>query len=204
MHEFVNFIVQTVSSWGYAGIFIMMFFESTIIPIPSELAMIPAGYLVSTGDMLFFTAFLAGTLWAIGGSLVNYFAGEYLWAPLVKAFFRNFGKYFFASEKTYLRSEKFFKHHGTITVFTGRFIPGIRHLISIPAGIFKMELSTFILFTTFGAGLWNLCLMGIWYIAWQNQELIKHYSQQLTIGLVIGIIILIWAYVSINSREGKM
>ena len=201
MHELVNFIVETVSSWGYLGIFVMMFFESTVVPVPSELAMIPAGYLVSLGKMDMFLAFWAGTLWALWGSLFNYFAWMYLGAPIIKKLIHLYGKYLFLSEKSYMVTEKFFKQHGNVTVFTWRFIPWVRHLISIPAWIFSMDIYKFVIYTFLWAWAWNIILLYIGYIAWENQELIRQYSDEVTIGLVIFLVVLIWSYISLQSKK---
>jgi len=143
----VTYIVDTVSSLGYIGIFIMMTIESSFIPFPSEVAMIPAGYLASQGTMNFIIAFIAGTLGALSGASINYILGKHFGAKIIKGMVHRYGKYIFVSEKHYLQSEVFFQKHGGITMFNGRFIPAVRQLISIPAGIFHMNYTKFTLYT---------------------------------------------------------
>lgn len=204
MYEFVNFIVETVSSWGYLGIFLMMTIESSFIPFPSEVAMIPAGYLSSIGQMNFTLALLSGTFWAIFWSTINYFLWLYFWEKVIKKMVKEYWKYVFISIESYEKTEKYFQKHWSITTFTWRLIPAVRQLISIPAGIFKMDLGRFFLYTSLWAWLWNLILMIIGYIAWENKELIKQYSSEVTIGLVIFLVVLIWAYVSLQSKKSKL
>lgn len=201
MSEIITFIVDIVWNLGYTWIFIMMVIESSFIPFPSEVAMIPAGYLASIWEMNFVIAFISGTLWALTWASINYFLWNYFWEKVIKKMVKNYGKYFLLSEKNYEKSELYFQKHGSITTFTGRFIPAIRQLISIPAGIFKMNLKKFYFYTFLWAWFWNLTLMYIGFIAGKNQELIHQYSREASIFLLIGIVILVWTYVSIHYRK---
>jgi len=173
MHHIVDIILGLVEWMGYTGIFIMMMIESSFIPFPSEVAMLPAGYLASLGRMSLVLAFAAGTLWALVWASINYFGGRYLGKPVIKSLVHKYGKYILLNEKHYKKSEKYFESHGAITTLVGRFIPAIRQLISIPAGIFNMPYPKFLLFTAIGAGTWNAILLGIGYIAGKNDELVK-------------------------------
>jgi len=154
----------------------MMMVESSFIPFPSELAMIPAGYLSSTGEMSFMAALLFGTAWALFGAVINYFLGMHFGGPTIKHMIKKYGKYILLNEDHYKKSNRYFKKHGAITTLIGRFIPAVRQLISLPAGIFRMDMSKFLLYTAIGAGTWNLILLTIWYIAGENKELIAQYS----------------------------
>ncbi len=142
MHEIINFIVDLVSAWWYLWIFIMMVLESSFIPFPSEVAMIPAGYLSSTWEINFSLAFLTWTLWALMGATINYILWYKLWAPIIKKIIHNYWKYIFITEEHYERTEKYFKAHWVITTFLARFITVVRQLISIPAWICKMNFFT--------------------------------------------------------------
>ncbi len=194
LHALIEKIIFLIGDLGYTGIFIMMTIESSFIPFPSEVAMIPAGYLSSLGQMNFFIAFLAGTFGALVGASINYWWGNYLGRPIVKKLVGDYGRYFFLKMEHYEKTEIYFEKHGSITTLVGRFIPAVRQLISIPAGIFQMNYFKFLLYTAIGAGTWNLVLMSIGYIAGENRELIARYTTQALMVLVIVIILLIWLY----------
>lgn len=191
LHEFVNFIVNFASSMWYTWIFFMMVLESSFIPFPSEVAMIPAWYLASLWQMNFLIAFLVWTVWALVWASINYIIWYFLGWEKLLYLIKRFWKYFFISEKHYHVGERYFKKHWMITVFLARFIPAIRQLISLPAWVFRINFSLFLLFTGLGAWIWNLVLMYIWYIAWKNQELIVKYSH---VALFIALIAIIFIW----------
>lgn len=189
--DIVNFIVETIGSLGYLGIFILMFLESTVFPIPSEVVMIPAGYLAYKGEMNIYIVILLGVLGSLGGALFNY----YFALKFGRTFLLKYGKYFFVSHESIEKTEKFFKNHGHISTFSGRLIPGLRHYISLPAGLAKMNLFVFCLYTTLGAALWVVILTVLGYYLGDNQELIKEYLRYLIIGLLVTLSILgFWYY----------
>ena len=205
MHEIINYIVSFVSDMWYGGIFIMMVIESSFFPFPSEVAMIPAWYLVSIWSMNFWYAFFFWTLWAIVWASINYLLWKYLWSKVIKSLIHKYWKYIHISEKHYLVSEKYFKKHWSITTFLARFIPAVRQLISIPAWVFKMNYWKFILYTWIWAAIWNLILIWIWYTAWENKELISEYSREALIWVVILIIMIWFIYYQMNkSFEDKI
>ena len=154
MHEIVNYIVDLVSQFGYLGIFIMMFLESTFFPFPSEVAMIPAGYLAFKGEMSMLWAIVAGVTGSLGGALFNYYLAKKYGRKGVLAF----GKYFFFTEDKLNKMEAFFVKHGSFSTFISRLIPGVRQLISLPAGLSNMDIKKFTLYTTAGAGIWVIVL----------------------------------------------
>lgn len=203
MNELVNIVVNLVWDMGYIWIFVMMTIESSFIPFPSEIAMLPAWYLVSLWDMNFMLVFLAWTLWALSWSTINYVLGYYLWGPIIKKLVHRYWKYIFLKESHYKEAEKYFKSHWSITTFLGRFIPAVRQLISIPAWIFKMNFVKFLIFTFSWAAIWNLILITIWYIAWQNKDLLEKYSKE-SLYWVIIIVIVIWlVYYYINKKKNN-
>ncbi len=197
MHELINWLVQTIGALGYPGIFILMAMESSIIPIPSELVMPPAGYLAQQGQMNMAVAILCGTAGSLIGAYANYFAAHYLGRPLVL----KYGKYVWITEEKFAKVEKYFKDHGEISTFIGRLLPVVRHLISIPAGLAGMNHVKFSLYTLFGAGIWVTVLSYIGYFIGENQELIMKYSHQALIGVVIASVIIIAVYVRNHRRK---
>ncbi len=191
----VDFVLNTVEAWGYAGIFIMMFLESTFFPFPSEVAMVPAGYLAYQGKMNIFLAIATGTLGSLFGALLNY----YLASTFGRKFLLKYGKYFFIKEETIEKMEQFFSKHGHISTFTGRLIPGIRQYISLPAGLSKMDIKEFALYTLLGAGIWVIILTLIGYFVGANEELIHQYIKQITIAILLILSIFVFWYV----KRGK-
>lgn len=154
MASIINFIVETIGQLGYIGIFFMMFLESSFFPFPSEVVMIPAGYLAYKGEMNIYIAIIMGILGSLGGALFNYF----LAVKFGRSFILRFGKYFFFSEKSMQSMESFFEKHGEISTFVGRLITVVRQYISLPAGLARMNLAKFAFYTSLGAGIWVLIL----------------------------------------------
>jgi len=186
MHEIAQWIVDAIGGVGYPGIFILMFLESTFVPVPSEVVMIPAGYLAQKGEMNFIMATLMGVLGSLGGALFNYyFAMKY-----GRAFLLRYGKYILLSPEKLEKLEHFFNKHGEISTFSGRLILGVRHLISLPAGYAKMNLVKFSIYTTLGSAIWVLVLMFLGYFVGSNETLIEHYLGRATM-IALGVIILI-------------
>ena len=195
----IDFIVQTVGSLGYAGIFIMMFLESSFFPFPSEVVMIPAGYLAFKGEMNMYLVILFGILGSLAGSLFNY----YLAVKFGRRFLIKYGKYFFIKEETIVRMEVFFKNHGHISTFSGRLIPVVRQYISLPAGLARMNLFVFSLYTSLGAGIWVVILTLLGYFLGDNELLIKEYLHYIIIVLLILLSILFfWYYTKTKKLKG--
>ena len=191
LHDIVSFIVDLVAHLGYLGIFIMMFLESSFFPFPSEVVMVPAGYLVYKGEMNIFAAIFAGIAGSLTGALFNYFIA----IKYGRAFLIKFGKYFFISEETISKVELFFKEHGHISTFSGRLIPAVRQYISFPAGLAKMNLLTFCIYTSLGAGIWVVILTFLGYFIGGNEALIKEYLRYIIITILIALAIMgYWYY----------
>ncbi|MEK7791851.1 MAG: DedA family protein [Pseudomonadota bacterium] len=179
--EIINWTVATIGSLGYPGIFLLMLIESSFIPFPSEVVMIPAGYLSSKGEMNIILVVLCGLLGSLLGALVNYYLAIKLGRPLLL----RYGKYVMFNEDSLQRMEDFFAQHGHISTFTGRLIPMVRQYISIPAGLARMNLSVFCLYTSLGAGIWVIILTVLGYYIGENEVLIKEYLHQIIIALII-------------------
>jgi len=186
MRELAEAIVDLIFDWGYLGIFLLMAIESSFIPFPSEIVLIPAGYLASTGDMSIFMIMSS----ALGGSMLGAFINYYLALLLGRKILKKYGKYFFIKESALEKMDSYFEKHGHISTFIGRLIPGIRQLISIPAGLSRMNLVVFSTYTALGAGIWALILVMLGYFIGENQELIDTYLKQITIIVVVVLILL--------------
>ncbi len=191
LKELAQDLVELIFDWGYLGIFLLMSIESSFIPFPSEIVLIPAGYLASQGQMSITYIMLSGTAGSLVGAFINYYLAYKLGRKLLK----RYGKYFFIKENALEKMELFFEKHGHISTFTGRLIPGIRQLISIPAGLSKMNLAVFSLYTALGAGIWALILVLLGYFIGENQELIDTYLHQI-LGVVLLLLVLLgmWYY----------
>lgn len=198
MHELISWLVNTIGVLGYPGIFILMAMESSVIPIPSEVVMPPAGYLAQQGQMNIWIAILMGTVGSLVGAYANYFAAHYLGRPLIL----KYGKYVWITEEKFSKVEQYFKDHGEISTFIGRLLPVVRHLISLPAGLAGMNHVKFSLYTLLGAGIWVTILTWIGYVLGANQALIMQYSHQALIGVVLVSAAIVVVYIR-NHRKKK-
>jgi membrane protein DedA with SNARE-associated domain len=169
LERFIDWLLETMLDLGYPGIVALMAMESSILPVPSELVMPPAGYWAAKGQMSFTVALLCGVLGSIIGALANYYGAQLIGRPLIQ----RYGKYVFLSEKNLQRSERFFAQHGEISTLIGRLFPVIRHLISIPAGLHRMPLPKFILYTAVGAAVWCAILTWIGYFLGQHEAVLR-------------------------------
>jgi membrane protein DedA with SNARE-associated domain len=185
---------------GYWGIFLLMFLESTFFPFPSEIIMIPAGYLAYKGEMNLYIVVLMGILGSVGGALLNY----YLAKSFGRSFILRYGKYFFIKVETLDKLESFFAKHGEISTFTGRLIPGIRQLISLPAGLARMNMAKFSFFTALGAGIWVVVLVGVGYVVGSNEALISEYLKSATLIALVSVVLITIFYVVRNRRRREI
>ena len=197
IRELAQVLVDMIFEWGYLGIFIMMTIESSFIPFPSEIVLIPAGYLASQGDMSIGMIMSA----ALGGSMLGAFINYYLALTMGRRLLTKYGKYFFIKENALEKMDSYFSKHGHISTFTGRLIPGIRQLISIPAGLARMNLVQFSIYTALGAGIWALILTLLGYFIGANQELIDTYLKQITMGIVGSLVVLGFIYYRYQKRK---
>src|SRR5438067_7172021 len=170
LESFIQWLLDRFRDMGYPGIVILMAVESSFLPLPSELVMPPAGYLAAKGEMSFALAIACGVAGGITGALANYGLAHWLGRAVV----RRVGKYFWISERSLERSERYFAAHGEISTMMGRMLPVIRHLISIPAGIARMSLPKFIVYTGLGAFIWCSILTWIGYFLGQNEGVLRN------------------------------
>ena len=197
IRELAQDLVDLIFDWGYLGIFLLMAVESSFIPFPSEIVLIPAGYLASQGEMSITLIMLSG----LGGSLVGAFINYYLALTVGRKFLIRYGKYFFITEESLVKMERFFEKHGNISTFSGRLIPGIRQLISIPAGLAKMNIVKFSLFSALGAGIWALILTMLGYYIGENEALIHTYLREITIAIIVTLVLLASWYAYYNKKK---
>lgn len=197
MGDMISWIVETVAALGYAGIFIMMFLESSFFPFPSEVVMIPAGYLASKGEMNLYGAILSGIAGSLSGALFNY----YLALKLGREFILKYGKYVLFREESLQKMDDFFAKHGHISTFSGRLIPAVRQYISLPAGLARMDIVAFSVYTALGAGIWVIILAVLGYVIGGNQALLEEYLHTIVIALVISVLLLITIYVRLKVKK---
>jgi membrane protein DedA with SNARE-associated domain len=170
LESFITWLLNLFRGMGYPGIIALMAVESSILPLPSELVMPPAGYLAAKGEMSVILAVACGVLGSVLGAVGNYWLARWLG----RAFFLRLGRYVLITEKGLDRSERYFAAHGEISTFLGRMLPVVRHLISIPAGIARMRLGRFVVFTGLGAFLWCSILTGIgWFIGSREDVILE-------------------------------
>lgn len=203
-------IVEQVTSWymdnmNYGTVTLLMVIESSFIPFPSEVVVPPAAYkaLEEGSNMNIVLVVVFATLGAIIGALINYFLSLWLGRPIIYKFVETrFGKMCLLDKEKVEKAEKYFDKHGKSSTFIGRLVPGIRQLISIPAGLAKMNIGTFICFTALGAGIWNIILALLGYLGHGNKELIDQYSHELSY-ILLGLGVLFVAYLIYKGLSKK-
>ncbi|MBI4453367.1 DedA family protein [Candidatus Woesearchaeota archaeon] len=193
--------VNIISFLGYGGVFFLMVLESMVFPVPSELVMPFAGFLIANGKMSFLFVIIFSSLGSLVGSLISYYIGRYGGNKVIL----KFGKYMFLDETDLMKTEKWFSERGEKTVFISRFIPVVRHLISIPAGIGKMNFKKFCFYTIIGAAMWNTFLAYIGFLLGKNWELVKHYSEFISIptAIILAIVCSYFIYRHIRNKMNK-
>ncbi|OGU04437.1 MAG: hypothetical protein A2085_09030 [Gemmatimonadetes bacterium GWC2_71_10] len=201
-------LVGAIGDIGYVGIVLLMAMESSVLPVPSELVMPPAGYLAYQGQMNIWIALASG----IAGSVIGAYANYWVAARLGRWVFVRYGKFVLLTERSLERTEKFFHSHGQIATFVGRLFPVIRHLISIPAGLARMRLDKFFLYTAAGAGIWCAVLLGIgWLIGRvgathsraELNEVASRYAHQAILWMVPLTIVVVGGYVWMHRRRRR-
>ncbi len=192
-------LFQQLLSWymvhiTYWTVFLLMAIESTIIPFPSELVIPPAAFKAANGDMNIFLVIFSGTMGALAGSLFNYYMAKWLGNKLLLKFVNTrLAHLMMVDQSAIEKTEKYFLKNGKTSTLIGRLIPGIRHLISIPAGLANMKIRDFILFTAIGAAAWNIILATLGYFFYSQKELLdKYYKELILIILAVGGIYVIY------------
>ena len=190
----MSWLLPLLNNLNYWTVLLLMFIEGSVIPAPSELIVPPAAYRAAAGELNIVLVVVVATIGAVLGSTANYFAAYYLGRPVVYRFANSrMGHLCLINQEKIEKAEKYFYDHGVIATLTGRLLPGIRQIISIPAGLSKMKFWKFILYTTVGAGIWNTVLAALgWYLHSfvPKEELynkIEEYNSQIQLVVIIAI-----------------
>ena len=205
----MNWISALLGNLTYPTIFLLMLLESTVVPVPSELVVSPAAYHAAGGHLNVLLVILFATIGADVGASINYVAGYFLGRPIIYKFANSrIGHLCLLNQEKVEKSEKYFYDHGVVATLTGRLIPGIRHLISIPAGLAKMPYWKFLLYTTLGAGVWHSILAALgWYLHSfvpedQLTDKLMEYGDYIKWG-IIAIVLLAIAWFVIKKMRNK-
>ena len=205
----MNFISTLLSNLNYPTILLLMLLESTVIPVPSELVVAPAAYHAAGGNLNVVLVVLFATIGADLGASINYFVALYVGRPVIYRFANSkWGKMCLLNEEKVQKSERYFDEHGIVATLTGRLIPGIRHLISIPAGLARMNYWKFLLYTTIGAGAWHTILAAMgWYLHSfipedELEATIERYNHYIVLAIV-GIVALAIVYFVVTKKKKK-
>ena len=201
----MSFISTLLSHLDYPTILLLMLLESTVIPVPSELVVAPAAYHAASGELNVVLVVLFATIGADLGASINYFVALYVGRPVIYKFANSkWGKLCLLNQQKVEKSERYFDNHGVAATLTGRLIPGIRHLISIPAGLARMNYWKFLLYTTIGAGLWHAILAAMgWYLSTfvpenELEATIEQYNHYI-VATIVGIVVLTIGYFLVKS-----
>jgi membrane protein DedA with SNARE-associated domain len=190
-----------MANLNYFTIALLMLIESTFLPLPSEVIIPFAAYKAAQGNLNVFIVVISGTIGALSGSLINYTLAYYLGRPIVYKFAGSrLGRMFLLSEEKVMHAEEYFIRNGKTSTFIGRLVPGIRHLISIPAGLARMSLRDFMLFTFIGAGVWNIILAIIGFYLYAVRDQIFPYLGHILVG--VGVIFVVYLIIKAR-RNGK-
>lgn len=199
----VEWITTTMSSLGYLGIGLLMFAENIFPPIPSELIMPLAGFTVAKGEMNFVFAVLAGVLGTVLGALPWYYAGKIVSEERLRALADKYGKWMALSGKDIDKADRWFDRHGNQAVFFCRLVPGVRTLISLPAGISGMPLAPFLLYSTLGTTLWVGLLTYLGFVLGDNYDLVDEYLGPVS-KIVLGLLVVAFiAWVVLKKQKSK-
>ena len=194
------YITKFIERTGYWTVFIGMTMESMIFPVPSEAIMPFAGFLIAEGKFTFLGVIFFSTLGSMVGSLLSYYIGRFGG----EVFVDKYGRYFLLDRSELKATEKFFKKYGSATIFISRFIPVVRHLISMPAGAAKMNIWKFSILTLIGAGMWNTFLAWAGFYLKQNWELVMEYSKIVDIVVLAILVLLVALFVYRHVRKHRM
>lgn len=188
IHQINSWLIEIIVKLGYFGIFLGMFLESTLVPIPSEAVMIPAGMAVAKQQLNFILVVFFGVFGNVLGAVFSYYLALWLGKPILL----KVGRFFWIKPQTITKIEIFFLKYGEISVFVGRLLPGFRHFISIPAGIAKMNIIKFLFYTTLGSTIWTTLLVIFGYYFSLHQEYLLNNFKIIIVFLII--ILLLWTF----------
>jgi membrane protein DedA with SNARE-associated domain len=196
-----EWVERTMNQLGYIGVVWLMFLENVFPPIPSELVMALAGFSTRSGEMTLLGVILAGTLGSVLGAIVIYFVGALVGEERLVVLADRYGKWLTLSGKDIRRADDWFDKHGTKAVFFCRMVPGVRSLISIPAGLSHMNFVQFMLYTTVGSAIWTAFLAILGAILGQNYELVDRYIGPLSYVVVGGLLLAAIVWLVLRKRR---
>jgi membrane protein DedA with SNARE-associated domain len=196
----LKWIMEVISSMGYVGIIFLMFVENVFPPIPSELIIPLAGYMVTKDQLTFLGVVVAGTIGSVLGALPLYYLGKTIEEKRLRSWIDNYGRWLTISCRDVDRSKKWFEEYGVCTVLFCRLVPGVRSLISIPAGVQRMNLATFLVASTSGMALWTTVLTSAGYLLGSNFTKVEEYLDPVSYFLVGGLIVF-YIYRVINHKN---
>jgi len=192
MQSLVNSLLEITQGLGYFGVFLAMAIESSFIPLPAELIIPPAAYLAFQGKMNVYLIVVFGVFGSLVGALFNYVIAYFLGKKLLYSIVdKPWARFFLLSRETLAKSENYFLKYGELSTLIGRMLPGIRHLISLPAGFVKMNLISFSLYTILGTAISLSMLAALGYFFGENQILLESYYKEITIGVIILVVLVI-------------
>ncbi|MEX0920389.1 MAG: DedA family protein [Candidatus Pacearchaeota archaeon] len=203
LYSLINALILIIKELGYVGIFIGMAIESSFFPFPSEAILVPAGVLVAQGEMSFLAVFVAGLVGSLVGAWINYFIALFLGRTAVEILVDKYGRFLFINKDKLRRTDVYFEKHGEITTFIGRLIPGVRQLISIPAGFGRMNFWKFSFYTALGAGIWTamLILVGYFFGSEFSSEAKLFVFLLVSIAILFAVIVYIYRKYSSKRRR---
>ncbi len=205
MFEFFQMLADWyMNHMNYFTITMLMAVESSFVPLPSEVVIPPAIWkALDTGDLNVYLVVLFATIGAVIGAMFNYILARWLGRVIVYSFAESkVGKLFFLNQAKVEHAEAYFNRHGRSSTFIGRLIPGIRHLISIPAGLAKMSVKQFILFTALGSAIWHIILAILSYSLYTQRELLKEYMHEVSyVLLAAGVLFVIYLIVKYRKKK---
>ncbi|MGE5042284.1 MAG: DedA family protein [Candidatus Levyibacteriota bacterium] len=196
-------IIQLIHSTGYVGIFILMALESALIPIPSEVTMPFSGFLAQQGDLNLWVVIIVGTVANLVGSIACYYLGFFLEETVLLNLIKKYGKLVLIDEHEYHRANKWFDKYGDKVIFISRLLPGVRTIISLPAGMFKMDMKKFVIYTTVGCLLWSALLTYVGYVMGANWKALDPYYRKFEIVIVVLLVLAVLWYIDHKLKLRK-
>jgi len=185
-----DWIIRIIETSGYFGIVFLMFLENVFPPIPSEIIMPLAGFIVSKGERTFLGVALSGTIGSVLGALPLYYAGYFIGERRLERFVDEYGRWLTISRKDLEKAKKWFDRHGRTAVLFCRLVPGVRSLISIPAGIKKMPIISFLGYTAIGASFWTVILTYAGYVLGAKFGQVEKYLNPISYGVLLAIVLI--------------
>lgn len=191
---FGHYIISFIQTTGYAGIFILMALESALIPIPSEITMPFSGFLASQGKLSLTAVILVGTIANLVGSYIAYYIGYFIEETILLNLIKKYGKFILISEHEYQRANRWFAKYGDKIIFISRLLPGLRTVISLPAGVFKLDIKKFTVYTILGCFLWSALLTYFGFILGENWRALEGYFRKFEVFIAIALILAVAWY----------